>query len=84
MTQLTSGTRYVDRSHRDRDFVARVAAGMDPGDCRCVTLVPAPQLKCAHSVCSQNFIDTGETECIDNYDGGDDGDAWSGGFAENH
>lgn len=34
--------------------------------------------KCAHPLCADSEV------CIDNYDGGDDGDAWSGGFAENH
>lgn len=78
------GTTYVDQAHRHRDFAIRLKAGMDPGDCRCVVLVPAPPPECGHSACSQNFIDTGDAGCIDNYDGGDDGDAWSGGFAENH
>ncbi len=39
--------------------------------------LPTPS-GCAHPLCADS------DECIDNYDGGDDGDAWSGGFAENH
>lgn len=41
-------------------------------------VVNAEYSKCAHPLCADS------DECIDNYDGGDDGDAWSGGFAENH
>ena len=46
--------------------------------------LPAAPPTCGHSVCSQNYIDTGDPECTDQGDGPADGDAWSGGFAENH
>jgi len=78
------GSEYVDQAHRDRDFAFRAQAGMDPKDCWCQTLLPSPKPSCGHSVCSQNYIDTGDPECTDQGDGPADGDAWSGGFAENH
>lgn len=75
---VTEAIWDLDRSFRTLVTGARFAVDVLMAISKPKIVYVEDKPKCAHPLCADS------DECIDNYDGGDDGDAWSGGFAENH